>query len=109
MNTKEENTKEEKTCAITDETVTDINANIEENKDVTSDIIAIFNPEYAYPLEDIMGELRTLGYSNPGSVVLCAIQDDILYVDSIEDDGTVYIAIVDNDENKGDENKGEEE
>ena len=87
----EENTKKE-------------NTNVEENVDATNDIMGLFeDPEYAYPLEDIISELKELGYSNPGSVVLCAMQDDILYVDSIEDNGTVYVALVDHDEDKGGE------
>lgn len=85
MNT-EEDTKEENTSS-------------EENCDATNDIMKIFeNPEYAYPLEDIMSELRELGHSNPGTIITCAIQDELLYVDNIEDDGTVYIALVDQDE-----------
>lgn len=76
--------------------------NVEKNVDVTDDIKKIFeDPEYAYPLEDIITELKELGYANPGSVVLCAIQDEILYLDSIEDSGTVFIALVDNEEKDG--------
>lgn len=52
------------------------------------------NSEYAYPLEDVMGEFRNLGHNNPGMIITCAIQDELLYVDSIEDNGTVYLALV---------------
>jgi hypothetical protein len=75
------------------------NIDPQENHDITSDIMKIFeDTEYAYPLEDVMGELKKLGYSNIGTIVTCAIQDELIYVDSIEDDGTVYIALVDQDE-----------
>ena len=77
------------------------NEKIEKNVDATEDIIKIFeDPDYAYPLEDIIAELKKLEYTNPGLSVLCAIQDEILYLDSIEDNGAVYVALVDRDEEK---------
>ena len=66
---------------------------------IEDDILGILDkPDYAYPLEDIMKELKKLGYHNPGSIVLYAIQDELLYIDNIEDDGVVYLAIGDQDE-----------
>jgi len=71
----------------------------DENTDLKKDLLKIFeNREYAYPLIDVMEELNKLGYTNIGSIVTCSIQDEFLYVDSIEDGGTVYIALVDQDE-----------
>ncbi len=43
-------------------------------------------------------EFKKLGYSEPGNIITFAIQEELLYVDSIENDGTVYIATVDNEE-----------
>ncbi len=68
------------------------------NVDIMNDIRSILEePNYAYPLEDVIEELKKLGYDNPGKIVLCAIQDEFLYIDDIEDDGVVYLAIVDQD------------
>ena len=72
---------------------------IEMNSDIEDDIMGIFEkPDCAYPLEDIIEELKKLGYPNPGPIVLYAIQDELLYIDSIEDDGVVYLAIEDQEE-----------
>ncbi len=91
MNT-EENCNEEQ-----DENTEYINS--EENNGVKDDIMKIFeNTDCAYPLEDIISELKNLGHSSPGTLIVCAIQDNLIYVDSIEDDGTVYLAVVDQDE-----------
>ena len=66
---------------------------VDEN-DVKDDIMKIFeDADYAYPLEDIIEELRKFGYVSPGSVVLGALQRDVLYIDSIEDDGIIYLAV----------------
>lgn len=65
------------------------------------DMLKIFTDnEYAYVLEDVIKKLAEMGYSNPGTVVLHTIQDEILYIDHIEDDGTVYIATVEDEENE---------
>lgn len=88
MNTKEEENLEENTSSEEE--------NLEEDNDVINDIMKIFdNPEYAYPLEDVIEELEGLGHHNPGTIITCAIQDELLYVDNVEDDGTVYLALVD--------------
>ncbi len=73
--------------------------NSEQGLNIEDDIAKVFeNPEYAYPLEDVLEEFKKLGYTDVGKTVLYAIQDDLLYVDNIEDDGTVYIAVVEDDE-----------
>lgn len=89
----EENTTAEDNAKIEE------NSNPEENHDIVDDIKKIFeNYEYAYPLEDIIEEIKNLGYKNPGMIITNAIQDDLLYVDSIEDDGIVYLALIEQDE-----------
>ncbi len=73
--------------------------NSEQGLSIEDDITKVFeNPEYAYPLEDVLEEFKKLGYTDVGKTVLYAMQDDLLYVDNIEDDGTVYIAVVEDDE-----------
>lgn len=61
-----------------------------------SDVEKIFSDtEYSYLLEDVIEEIKKLGYSNPGTTILKAIEDEILYIDDIENDGSVYISTVD--------------
>lgn len=58
------------------------------------DIVNIFDDiDNALALSDIIAELKKLKYENPGGSIKKAIDDDILYVDDIESDGTVYIAL----------------
>lgn len=60
-----------------------------------NDILTIFTDnDYAYGLEDVLNKMTEMGYTNPGVAILHAIQEEILYIDNIENDGTVYIATV---------------
>jgi hypothetical protein len=69
------------------------------DRDVIKDLISIFDDvNFAYPLNDVIAELRKLGYDNPGTVITLALQDDVIYVDSVEDSGMVYIAVIEQDE-----------
>lgn len=69
------------------------------DRDVIKDLISIFDDvSFAYPLNDVISELRELGYDNPGTVITLALQDDVIYVDSVEDSGMVYLAVVEQDE-----------
>jgi len=84
---------EENTCGCTEE-----NTLVEES-DVINDIMTIFeDPDCAYPLDDVIDELRGLGHENPGKILTLALQDDVIYVDSVEDDGMVYLALIEQDE-----------
>lgn len=104
MNTKEDVTKKEDeieekdTCGCGDESVcTEDETLVEEvDRDVISDILSIFeDPDSAYPLDDVIEELKGLGYKNPGGALTLALQDDVIYVDSVEDSGMVYLAVAD--------------
>jgi hypothetical protein len=69
------------------------------DRDVIKDLISIFDDvNFAYSLNDVIAELRELGYDNPGTIITLALQDDVIYVDSVEDSGTVYLAVVEQDE-----------
>jgi hypothetical protein len=106
MNTKEDAIKKEDeieekdSCGITDESVcTEEETLVEEvDRDVINDILSIFeDPDSAYPLEDVIEELKGLGYKNPGGAITLALQDDVIYVDSVEDSGMVYLAVTQQD------------
>ncbi len=72
---------------------------ITNSEEIINDLMKIFdNSEYAYPLIDVMEELKNLGHSNPGAIITDALHDELLYTDSVEDDGTVYIALVDEED-----------
>jgi len=65
-----------------------------EKKEKIDDILEAFDDsDYAYPLEDIMKSLRDTGRENPGTIILDAINDKILYVDDIDEDETMYLAL----------------
>lgn len=71
----------------------------DDNKEDIKDIIGIF--EYiddALLLEDIIQELKDLGYVSPGDVILDALRDELLYVDDIDDDGNIYLALAESGE-----------
>lgn len=58
-----------------------------------ADIVNIFsNIDDAIPIEDIANELDELGYQHPGKIIGRAI-GNILYIDDIEDDGSIYVAL----------------
>ena len=67
-----------------------------ENKE-RNDIAEIFEAiDDAIPLVNLIAELEGLGYSEPGKIVVSAMQENILYVDTIEyTEGcvTVYVAL----------------
>ncbi len=70
----------------------------EEEEEEQVDLLNTFDEVgYAYPLDDILERLKITGYTNPSSVVTDAI-DDLLYVDSLDDDGTVYFALTEKGE-----------
>lgn len=104
--TEEETTKksdentEENTCGCSGENVcTDGDISIEEDRDVINDIRSIFSDhDCAYSLDDVIAELEELGYENPGVVITLALQDDVIYVDSVENNGAVYLALTEQDE-----------
>jgi len=84
---------EENTCGCAEE------GTLVEGSDVINDIMTIFeDPDCAYPLDDVIDELRALGHENPGKILTLALQDDVIYVDSVEDDGMVYLALIEQDE-----------
>jgi len=69
-------------------------------------ILEIFaNSEYSYLLEDVIKRLSEMGYNSPGASILYAIQDGILCIDDIEDNGSVYLAVVEDDEDEVEEGK----
>lgn len=49
----------------------------------------------ALPLTDMAQDLRELGYASASRIIRDAIQEGLLYVDAVEDDGTVYLALTD--------------
>lgn len=58
------------------------------------DIINIFDDiDDALSLSDVMRVLKELGHDNAAELIIDAMRDDILYVDDIEDDGKIYIAL----------------
>ena len=66
----------------------------DEKKEEIGDLLEAFDdPDYAYPLEDIMESLRDSGHTDPGTIIVDAISKNILCIDSIEDDETTYIAL----------------
>jgi hypothetical protein len=105
MNKMEDKTKEEEDEIVEkEEPSEDIceeeDALVEElDRDIINDIKSIFkDSDCAYPLDDVIDELEELGYKNPGGVITLALQDEAIYVDSVEDSGMVYLAIVEKDE-----------
>lgn len=49
----------------------------------------------AIPVCNLIIDLEERGYENAGEIIVEAIDEDILRVDSIDGDGTVYMAIED--------------
>jgi len=74
--------------------------NEKEIRDISEeDLLDIFvDSEYSYLLDDVIKRLSEIGYSNPGTSILYAIQDGIICIDDIEDNGAVYLAFVEGDE-----------
>lgn len=59
-------------------------------------LINIFDDiDDALPLSDIMRILKELGHDNAAEIIIDAIRENILYVDDLEDDGKIYIALAD--------------
>ncbi len=66
----------------------------DEKKEEIDDLLEAFeDPDYAYPLEDITKSLRDSGYTDRGTVIIDALGENILCVDSIEDDEITYLAL----------------
>lgn len=98
---KEDEITEKEINECTDENVCSDEDNLVEevDRDIISDILSIFDdPDSAYPLIDVIDELKALGYKNPGGAITLALQDEAIYVDSVEDSGMVYLAVTDKDE-----------
>lgn len=97
ITTREDESTEKNTCGCAGEQVCTEEGTLveeEEDRDVINDIIKIFeDTSCAYPLDDVIAELKELGYENPGGVITLALQDDVIYVDSVEDSGMVYLAV----------------
>lgn len=100
MSTEDTNIEKTDTENTDEEQTSEENTNTGEiSNDVKDDIMKVFeNTDCAYPLEDVMAELKELDHPSPGAIIVCAIQDNLIYVDSIEDNGTVYLAVVDKNE-----------
>lgn len=63
------------------------------DKEEREDLVNTFEDiDNAYPIEEIAERLKEAGYANPGQVIFDAMED-LLYIDSIEDDGTIYFAL----------------
>lgn len=71
--------------------------NKEENllsKEEREEVVRIFeNIDFAYPLKDMIEELKNNGYSDAGKIIFNAMFYNILDISDIENDGTVYIAL----------------
>lgn len=68
------------------------------------DIVNMFsNIDDAMPIEDIANELDDLGYQHPGEII-SRLMENILYIDDIEDDGSIYVALTRTGENLWKEN-----
>ena len=65
----------------------------EKRKEIDGILEAFDDPDCAYPLEDIIESLKDSGYADPGIVIVDAIGENILCVDSIENDETMYLAL----------------
>ena len=69
------------------------NEKIEKNEE-NEEVVGIFeNIDFAYPLNEIIEELKDNGYPDAGKIVLNAMRDKILDISDVENDGTVYIAL----------------
>lgn len=64
--------------------------------DQEGDIVDVFDDiNEALPITDIERELTESGYSNAYKIIYHAIRDDLLYIDDIEHDGVIYLALTD--------------
>jgi len=73
-------------------------------------IVKIFeSTEFEYPIDEILEELKNNGYLDVGKMILDAIYDNFLDISSIDNDGTVYIALGIEGEDMWRELKGDEE
>jgi len=63
--------------------------------DPKRDIIDIFeSPDDALPISDILEELKDK-HDDPGDIIKDAIDEELIYIDTIDKDGTVYLALTD--------------
>ena len=64
------------------------------SREEKEEVVRIFeNINFAYPLNEIIEELKNNEYSDAGKIILNAIFDNILDISDIENDSTVYIAL----------------
>jgi hypothetical protein len=76
----------------------------EDERNEQEDLVGIFNNmDDAISVNDMVEELSDLGYAHPGKVINNAI-DDILYIDDVEDDATIYVALTSSGEDLWKEN-----
>lgn len=67
--------------------------------DQESDLVNIFdNINEALPIVDMENDLTQSGYTNSYEIIYNSIRDDIIYIDGIEPDGTIYLALTDKGE-----------
>lgn len=72
--------------------------NIESMKE-RKDIVNLFEHiNDAVLLSDLISTLKDSGYNNSGEMIKDAIENGILYIDEIEDENTIYIALTDKGE-----------
>jgi hypothetical protein len=65
-----------------------------EKKEKINAILNVFDDsDYAYSLVDIIKSLNGAGYPIPGDVIVESLSDDILYVDDIDENETIYLAL----------------
>lgn len=71
----------------------DIVCSCDDTSEDIHDILDIFEDiEYAYLMGDIVDELEDTGYADPRRVIVDALRT-ILYIDSIDEDDNVFIAL----------------
>lgn len=79
--------------------ISPIEADDKTGSDREGDIVEVFSDvNEALPITDIEKELTESGYSNAYEVIYHAIRDDLLYIDDIEPDGIIYLALTDKGE-----------
>lgn len=89
---KRQNIKEKIVCIKIETREEDVDK--DKKREEIDDLLEGFDdPDYAYPLDDIIESLKDSGHTDPGTIIVYALGENILCVDSIEDDETMYIAL----------------
>lgn len=82
---------------MTDEEYVTMNVSVEESllsKEDQESVVKIFEQtDLEYDITEIIEELKKKEYANPGKIILDAIYDNILDVSSVDNDGSVYLAL----------------